>query len=560
MKYIFRLSLLILFIVILSACTDDSDVEEGAEGPAADGNESESGGDLVLSTGNDVVSMDPHSSNDLYSDQVRNTVYEGLVTQDENLEIQPLLAESWEQVNDLTWRFSLNEGVTFHDGSEFNADVVKANLERVQDPAVASPRLNLFDMIEDVNVIDDYTVEIVTEYPFAPLLSHLTHDGAGMISKEVIDEDYEKALQNSNSEYTVEEYYELREEGSEEFESTADEISGDVGAVVDQKPVGTNYAEFESRTPGERTVLKRFEDYWQEPMNLDTITFKIVTETGSRIAELETGESHVITGFEPTNLERIEENPDTEPYTLYNIAMEFIGFNTQKEPLDDVRVRQAISHVVDREEIIEGIYSGTGRIPKGPIVEGLTGNDEDVENIEYDLEEAERLMAEAGYEDGFDISIITNDAPERVDAAIYLQEALEQINVTATVDQMEWGAYLEEASTGDHDIFLLGWPNATGDPDQSLWPLFHSSMAGAQGNRTFYDNPEVDELLEAGRQESDEEERAEIYEEAQEILVEDAPMIYMRQALSMNAHRQEVEGLYISDYNKPDFRNVTINN
>lgn len=558
MKYIFRLSLLVLFVVVLAACTDDSDVDEEAEGETVDDTAAEGGGDLVLSTGNDVVSLDPHSSNDLYSDQVRNTVYEGLVTQDENFEIQPLLAENWEQVDELTWQFTLNEGVTFHDSSGFDAEVVKANLDRVQDPAVASPRLSIFEMIDEVNVIDDYTVEIVTEYPFSPLLSHLTHDGGGMISKEVIDEDYEKALQNSNSDYTVDEYYELREEGSDEFEEIAEEISSDIGTVVDQKPVGTNYAEFESRIPGERTVLKRFEDYWQEPMNLDTITFKIVTETSSRIAELETGDSHVITGFEPNNLERIEDNPETEPYTLYNIAMEFIGFNTQKEPLDDVRVRQAISHVVDREEIIDGIYSGTGKIPKGPIVEGLTGHDEEVENLEYDLEEAERLMAEAGYEDGFDISIITNDASERVDAAIYLQEALKQINVTATVDQMEWGAYLEEASTGDHDIFLLGWPNATGDPDQSLWPLFHSSMAGAQGNRTFYENPEVDELLEAGRQESDEEKRAEIYEEAQEILVEDAPMIYMRQALSMNAHRQEVEDLYISDYNKPDFRDVTL--
>lgn len=558
MKYIFRLSLLVLFVVVLAACTDDSDVDEEAEGETVDDTAAEGGGDLVLSTGNDVVSLDPHSSNDLYSDQVRNTVYEGLVTQDENFEIQPLLAENWEQVDELTWQFTLNEGVTFHDSSGFDAEVVKANLDRVQDPAVASPRLSIFEMIDEVNVIDDYIVEIVTEYPFSPLLSHLTHDGGGMISKEVIDEDYEKALQNSNSDYTVDEYYELREEGSDEFEEIAEEISSDIGTVVDQKPVGTNYAEFESRIPGERTVLKRFEDYWQEPMNLDTITFKIVTETSSRIAELETGDSHVITGFEPNNLERIEDNPETEPYTLYNIAMEFIGFNTQKEPLDDVRVRQAISHVVDREEIIDGIYSGTGKIPKGPIVEGLTGHDEEVENLEYDLEEAERLMAEAGYEDGFDISIITNDASERVDAAIYLQEALKQINVTATVDQMEWGAYLEEASTGDHDIFLLGWPNATGDPDQSLWPLFHSSMAGAQGNRTFYENPEVDELLEAGRQESDEEKRAEIYEEAQEILVEDAPMIYMRQALSMNAHRQEVEDLYISDYNKPDFRDVTL--
>src|SRR5690625_2917974 len=520
MKYIFRLSLLVLCALILSACTDDSDVDEEAEGEAADDNAAESSGDLVLSTGNDVVSMDPHSSNDLYSDQVRNTIYEGLVTQDENLEIQPLLAESWEQVDDLTWQFTLNEGVTFHDGSEFNAEAVKANLERVQDPAVASPRLNLFEMIEEVNVIDDHTVEIVTEYPFAPLLSHLTHDGAGMISKEVIDEDYEEALENSNSEYTVDEYYELREEGSDEFESIADEISGDVGTVIDQKPVGTNYAEFESRTPGERTVLKRFEDYWQEPMNLDTITFKIVTETGSRMAELETGASHVIFGYEPGSVERIENNPETETYNNSNVAIEFIGFNNQKEPLDDVRVRQAITHAVDREKIIEGIYSGIGEVPDGPLVEGMTGHNDDTENLEYDLEKAEKLMTEAGHEDGFELSIITNDTPQRVDAAIYLQEALADINITATVDQLEWGAYLEEASSGDHDIFLLGWPNFTGDPDQSLWPLFHSSMMGDQGNRVFYDNPEVDQLLESGRQESDEEVRSDIYEEVQEILVE----------------------------------------
>ena len=558
MKYIFRLSLLVLCALILSACTDDSDVDEEAEGEAADDNAAESSGDLVLSTGNDVVSMDPHSSNDLYSDQVRNTIYEGLVTQDENLEIQPLLAESWEQVDDLTWQFTLNEGVTFHDGSEFNAEAVKANLERVQDSAVASPRLNLFEMIEEVNVIDDHTVEIVTEYPFAPLLSHLTHDGAGMISKEVIDEDYEEALENSNSEYTVDEYYELREEGSDEFETIADEISGDIGTVVDQKPVGTNYAEFESRTPGERTVLKRFDDYWQEPMNLDTITFKIVTETGSRMAELETGASHVIFGYEPGSVERIENNPETETYNNSNVAIEFIGFNNQKEPLDDVRVRQAITHAVDREKIIEGIYSGIGEVPDGPLVEGMTGHNDDTENLEYDLEKAEKLMTEAGHEDGFELSIITNDTPQRVDAAIYLQEALADINITATVDQLEWGAYLEEASSGDHDIFLLGWPNFTGDPDQSLWPLFHSSMMGDQGNRVFYDNPEVDQLLESGRQESDEEVRSDIYEEVQEILVEDAPMIYMNQGISMNAYRNEVEGLYIDDYIKPDFRDVTL--
>lgn len=558
MNYIYRLFLLALFTMVLAACADDSDVDQAAEGSESEESSDDQGGDLVLSTGNDVVSLDPHASNELYSDQARNIIYEGLVTQNESFEIQPLLAEDWERVDDLTWKFDLREDVIFHDGSEFDAEVVKANLDRVRDPAVASPRLSIFEMISEVNVIDDHTVEIITEYPFAPLLNHLTHDGGGMISKRIIDEDYEQALQNSNSGLSVDEYYELRENKDDKFEEAAEEISGNIGAAVDSNPVGTNYAQFESRAPGENIVMAKFDDYWQEPMNLDTITFKIVTETGSRMAELETGASHVIFGYEPGSVERIENNPETETYNNSNVAIEFIGFNNQKEPLDDVRVRQAITHAVDREKIIEGIYSGIGEVPDGPLVEGMTGHNDDTENLEYDLEKAEKLMTEAGHEDGFELSIITNDTPQRVDAAIYLQEALADINITATVDQLEWGAYLEEASSGDHDIFLLGWPNFTGDPDQSLWPLFHSSMMGDQGNRVFYDNPEVDLLLESGRQESDEEVRSDIYEEVQEILVEDAPMIYMNQGISMNAYRNEVEGLYIDDYIKPDFRDVTL--
>lgn len=555
MKYIHRLSLLFFSVLVLAACTNED------EGNSVSGNEESAnigGGDLVISTGNDIVSLDPHASNELYSDQVRNTIYEGLVTQDENFEIQPLLATDWEQMDEVTWRFDLREDVEFHDGSAFDAEVVKANLDRLVDPAVASPRLSLFEMISDVEVIDDYTVEITTAYPFAPLLNHLTHDGGGMISKAVIDEDYRQALQNSDVGYSPDEYYELRGAGGEEFEDAADEISGDIGSVVDQNPVGTNYAKFESRTPGERIVLGKNEDYWQEPMHLDSITFKIVAETGARMAELETGASHVVFGYDSSNAERVENHPETEAYNNSNVAIEFIGFNTQSEPLDDVRVRQAISHVVDRDEIIEGILNGIGEVPDGPLVEGLIGHTGDLKEFEYNPEEAERLMEEAGHAEGFEISIITNDAPSRVDTAVYLQESLAELNITATVEQIEWGTYLEEAASGEHDIFLLGWPNFTGDPDQSLWPLFHSSMQGAEGNRTFYDNPELDALLEAGREETDEAARAEIYEEAQAVLVEDAPAIYINQGVSMNAYRSEVEGFYINDYMKPDFRNVTM--
>ncbi|MCG1010240.1 glutathione ABC transporter substrate-binding protein [Salinicoccus sp. ID82-1] len=547
-------TIMMLCILILAGCTDDSNVEPDA------GNESQSGGDFILSTSSDLVSLDPHGSNDLPSDKVRNTIYEGLVTQNEDLEIEPLLATEWQQEDDVTWTFTLREDVTFHDGSPFNAEVVKANLDRVLDPGVASPRMNLFEMIESVEVVDEYEVEIVTSYPFAPLLHHLTHDGGGMISKEVIDEDYSNALEEAGVDMTVSELYSLRQSDAEGYEEVSSDISEYLHSVVEQNPAGTGYLQLEERNPGESTVLSRFDDYWGTPANLDTVTFKVVTETSSQVAELETGASHMISGFDASNIERIENNPETHMYTFHSISMEYVGFNTSKAPLDDRRVRQAITHVFDKEEVLEGIYNGTGRALDGPLQPEVLGYDESIEGLEYDVDRAKALMAEAGYEDGFEISIITNDTPERVDVAVYLQEALQQLNIEASVEQIEWGAYLERASTGEHDIFILGWPNTTGDPDQGLWPLYHSSMIGSQGNRFFFENDELDALLEAGRQETDTEERRRIYQEAQQLLIEEAPSIFMRQAESTNAYRDEVEGLSIDRYNKPDFRNVTLEN
>lgn len=542
---------------ILTACTNDQAIDGSTE--AAEDTVSE-GGDFIVSTGTDAVSMDPHGNNDLYSDQVRNTIYEGLVKHDENMAITPLLAEEYEQVDEVTWRFSLRNDVVFHDGSEFNAEVVKANLERVTDPATASPRLNIFEMIEEVNVIDDYTVEIITEYPFAPFLNHLTHNGGGMISKAVIDEDYENALESAGHEMSAAEYYDLRQGSDEEHTNIADDIFNYIGEVVESNPTGTNYAAFSSRSPGEKTVVEKFDDYWGEPMNLDTVTFKIITETNSRIADLETGNSHMIMGYEGSHLSQIEQSEVMEPYTLYNMAVQYIGFNTESEPMDDKRVRQAISHLVDRQEIIDGIYSGSGKLPKGIVTSELLGYDESLEGYPYDVERAQELMEEAGYEDGFEISILTNDDDERINVAVYLQEALEEINVKANVEQLEWGAFLEKAGQGEHDIFIQGAPNSTGDPDQMLWDVFHSSMKGTQGNRTFFDDEGFDQLLQEGREATSDEEREEIYKEAQAILEDEAPMIYFRETESMNAYGEGVEGLYIDHFNRPDFRDVTITN
>lgn len=549
----FKYIIFAMVLLVLAACTDDSEVMEG-EDAASDS----SGGDLVASYASDASSLDPAGQNDLPSDQRRNVIYEGLFYLDEDLNPQPRLVTDYEQTDNTTWVFNLREDVKFHDGTDFNADAVKASFERITDPAVASARANIFEMISEINVIDDYTIEIVTEYPFAPFLNYLAHDGAGIVSKEVIDEDYQNAIDQSEQDITLEEFYELRAAGGEEYEAIANDIGNDTGAIIEQKPVGTGYMQFQSRTPGEEIVVERFDDYWDEPAKLDTITFKVVVENASRIAELESGQSHFIQGFDNGQWERIESHPEMETYPVFNLSNEYIGMNTQEGPLSDKRVRQAIAHMVDKEEIMEGIYFGVGREMKGAIQEEILGYNEDLEDLDYDPERAKALLEEAGYEDGFDLTVMTNDSPERVDLAVLMQEKLNEIGINLEIEQLEWGAYLEAVSNGEHDLFILGWPNPVGDPDQSFWPLVHSSMQGASGNRSFYENEEVDNLLEQGRQEQDEAKREEIYQRVDEILIEDQPFVSIRQAQSANAARTEVQGLEISNFNKPDFRNVTL--
>lgn len=548
-----RYSLVLTLILLLSACTSDNDVGVSDEG------EDSSGGDLVASYAIDAASLDPAGQNDLPSDQRRNVLYEGLLYLNDDLEPEPRLATEYEQIDDTTWQFTLREGVTFHDGTAFNADAVKASIERILDPAVGSSRANIFEMIESINVVDDHTLEFVTEYPFASLPNYLTHDGGGIVSKAVIDEDYQNAIDEAGVDITVDEYYELREADNEAFEDVVDQIGEYTGAVVEQKPTGTGYMQLESRTPGESIVMERFDDYWDEPANLDTITFKVVPESSSRIAELETGDAHFTQGFDHGQWDRVNDSPDMEGHPVYNISNEYIGFNTQNEYLDDKRVRQAIAHMVDKEAVLEGIYYDTGRVMKGALQEEVLGYNEDLEDLQYDPEHAQELLEKAGLEDGFELTVMVNgESQENVDLAIFLQETLQDIGITLNVEQLEWGAYIEAISNGEHDLFILGWPNSVGDPDQGLLPLFHSTMIGEGGNRTFFENDEVDELLEAGRTESDAEEREAIYQEVEEILVEEQPLISVRQAQSANAQSTDVEGLYINHFNKPDFRNVTL--
>ncbi|MDQ0254709.1 peptide/nickel transport system substrate-binding protein [Evansella vedderi] len=572
-KFAWIFALMLGFILVLSACAGTGDVEPSDGGADEDETEEtgdDNGGDdaavdsdgdnIVIAVSSDLVSLDPHGNNDVPSSNVRSNLYETLVKQNENMEIVEGLATDWEPVGDNAWKFTLREGVKYHDGTEFTAADVKANLERVLDPAIASPRAFLFNMITDVTVESDYEVVITTEYPFAPLLSHLAHDAGGMLSNAVIEEDYAQALEAAGLDLTVEEYYELRAAGGDEFEEVVGEIAEHVGLYAAQHPYGTGFFKLESRNSGEQTVLSRFEDYWGENAKPATVTFKVVPEPAARVAELETGYSHIADPIQPTDKNYVNDHADTFVNVQESVSLSYVGFNTQKAPFDDPKVRQAISLIVDQEAIIEGIYQGNGIPAVGPLAPDVFGYDPEVDGLLHDLDRARELLEEAGYADGFSTTIWTNDNEQRVETALYIQHVLGEFNIDVEIEELEWGAYLERTANGEHDMFILGWSTVTADADYGMYALLHSSMHGSPGNRSFLSDDTLDELLDAGRRETDPDARLAIYREAQDLLVDLAPMIYVHHQNYLTGVRNEVQGFWVDALGIYQLKDVTLSN
>ncbi|MBU9711335.1 glutathione ABC transporter substrate-binding protein [Evansella tamaricis] len=576
-RFLWLVALILSFALVLAACAGDGEVEpeddsepdtetetetdtDTDEDSTDDSATEDTSGedDIVLAVSSDLVSLDPHGNNDVPSSNVRSNIYETLVKQDENMEIIEGLAESWEPVDDTTWKFTLREGVTFHDGTAFTANDVKANLERVSDPARASERAFLYDMITEVTVESDFEVLITTEYPFAPLLAHLAHDAGGILSNSVIEADYLQAFEEAGLEMTLEEYYELRAEGGDEFMEVVEEISEYLGLYAAQNPVGTGYFQLESRTSGEETVLTRFDDYWGDPAKPKSVTFKVVPEPSARVAELETGYSHIADPIQPTDLNYVDDHEETYVNIQESVSLSYVSFNVDKEPFNDPRVRQAISLAINQEEIIDGIYQGNGIPAIGPLAPDVFGYDPDVSGLLYDPDRARSLLEEAGYADGFETTIWTNDNEQRVETAIYIQSVLGEYNIDVSIEELEWGAYLERTGNGEHDMFILGWSTVTGDADYGMYALLHSSNAGAPGNRSFIADDTLDELLDAGRRETDPDARLEIYREAQEHLVELAPMIYVHHQNYLTGVRNEVDGFWVDALGIYQLKDVTL--
>lgn len=527
----------IAFLSVAAACSND----EAADVSSDENSEDTKTGDVVVGFDQDLSTIDPHGTNDVNAIQIRRHLYQTLVAREIDMSHKPGLASEWEQTDDTTWNFKLAEGVTFHNGSEFTAEDVKASLERVLDPSVSAPTVFLFDMIEDIEVVNDYELNITTAYPFAPLPDNLAHTAASIMSKESIDADYQNAIDQSELDMTAEDYYELRDAGGEEFTKISEQIAAHTSTYLSENPDGTNYVKFKARAPGQNIEFERFEDFVGES-NIDNLTFVIIPESGSMMAELESGGVNITTPVDMAMMDRIENSDSTEFVEAESLRTNYLGFNTEQEPFDDVKVRQAIDFALDREELKEGIYNGQAAIPNSMVSASVFGHDEELPEVGQDMEQAQAALAESSHADGFDATIWVNDSQDLVDSAVYIQEQLKELNINITVEQFEMATFMERLGEGQHDMFLLSFTASTGDADYLLSALTLSSNRGFGGNRAFYTNEDVDVALESARSATEDADRLEEYTNIHNMLREDvpyAPLVHPNMSLAYNTAQLE---------------------
>lgn len=525
-KRLILLSLLLVLALTLTACGGGGKVEEAPVDTDTDvteevteEQETETSDDdqtLVVAQGADPKSLDPHGSNDQPSSRVNKQMYNGLVEATEDMELVPGLAESWEQLDEITWKFNLRQGVKFHNGEELKASDVKFSFERMMD---SSEVAHIIGAVSSVEVEDDYTVILKTEEPFGPLLSHLAHTASSILNEKAVTE---------------------------------------AGDTYHNQPVGTGPFKFVKHDSGDKVTLERFDDHYKGAAKVKTLIFRNIPEGTNRTIGLETGEIDIAYDIEPIDVSTVEDNDKLKLTEEPSLSTAYIGFNTKKEPFNNVEVRRALNHAINVQEIIDVVLEGAGTRATGPINDKVFAYNKDLHGYPYDPEKAKELLADAGFPDGFKTTIWTNDNPVRVKIAEIVQAHLKEVGVDAAIDIVEWGAYLDRTSAGEHDMFILGWVTVTGDADYGLYALYHSSQHGGAGNRTFYDNPEVDKLLEEGRTSGEESNRFEVYTKAQEIIVNDAPQLFLYFQTQNAGMQKDVEGFRLHPAGHHSMYNVEV--
>jgi len=517
------------------------------------------GGTLVFGSAGDACRLDPADVTDGESIQRMDNIFEGLVEyKPGSTEIQPCLAESWEfSKGGLEITFHLRKGVKFHDGTDFNADAVVFSFARQYDPNHPYHRYGewaywgyMFSDIKEVVKIDDYTVKIILKKPNASIMTSLAMFTVNIVSPTNAKKYKEDAFKH---------------------------------------PCGTGPFKFVEWVKDDHITLVANENYWRRRPYLDKLIFKVIPDLSARTMALVTGEVQGIEYPNPADFVMIKASPDLKLLTQPGMNIGYLALNCgygyydkngngvrdpdepwEKvpgycEPLTHKKVRQAINYAIDKKAIVEGLYMGTAIVAKNGMPPFMLGYNDEIQDYTYDPQKAKKLLAEAGYPNGFKATLYVMPVsrpymfdPPRIGEAI--QSYLAAVGIDVDIYQVDWTTYLQETEAGKHNMCLLGWTGDNGDPDNFMNVLYGANACsiGTAGNFAFYNNEEVQDLLTKALRTYDVEKRAQYYKKAQEIIHEDAPWVYLAHATQNLAFRSNVHGYVLHPTSRKFFYPVWI--
>jgi len=495
------------------------------------------GGTVTRALTSEPSSLDPHGPPGSGQNVILPYIFDTLVFRDVDNTYKPFLAESWEISSDgKIYTFKLRQGVTFHNGEPMNAQAVVFTFERFKEKGSRNPLAGDVMNIAKIEAVDDYTVRFYLNQPSATFLGTLSMPYAGILSPTAVEE---------------------------------------AGDAFGQKPVGTGPFKLEEWQPGVSITLVRNPAYkWgppivenQGPPHIEKVVFKFIPDASTQLAALQAGEVDILFVNQPGHILKLQEDENIQLFEVTLNSLIYLGFNCQKPPFDDVRVRQALAHAVNKAEIIETALGGVGEEAFAPLASTLLGFDPGLKDYElgYDPEKAKALLAEAGFSqeadgswtrDGEKLSgvlLTSTRAPNKAVATV-LQSQFKAIGVPIEIRQLEARAVIKASAKGEYDLLL--WRYDWNDPD--VLNIYLSSSRIGRTNRVFYSNKTVDELLERAKREIDQEKRKQLYVEAQKIILEEAPWQPLYTPKDVIAIRKGIENVVIGSMGRVLLNDVRV--
>jgi ABC-type transport system substrate-binding protein len=515
---------------------------------------------FIFGSSGDAVRLDPADVTDGESIQRMDNIHEGLVEYEEGTtSIRPCLAKDWEVSGDKkTITFNLREDVQFHHGyGEMTADDVVFSFARQYDSSNWYHDKGewaywgyMFGDIESVEKIDTYKVAIHMARPNASIMTSLAMFTVCIVS--------EKAAQDYGDDYF-------------------------------SNPVGTGPFEFVEWVKDDHITLRAFEDYWRDRAKIDELIFKVIPDPSARLMALQAGEVHGIEHIDPQHLDIISDDPNLQLISQAGMNVGYVALNCGEgyvdanengkwddgedvdvpgafEPFKDVRVRRAIAHAIDKESIVRNLYKGAASVAIQGMPPALFGYNHDIEGYEYNPDKARDLLEEAGYGDGFTVTLWHMGSTSRpyfpvpTQIAEAIQSDLAAVGITIELFTEDWGTYLQDAEAGKAPMIMLGWTGDNGDPDNFLNVLYGQRVCtvGSAGNYGFKKNPEIQDLLNRALMTYDQDERARLYEEANALLVEQCSHVFIAHADQNLAFLSTVHGYIIHPTSRKFFYPVWI--